>query len=217
MQYPAPGMRLPGPDNEELVLEEALGTGAFGIVFKATGTTSGNMFAIKFPHFAPFVGQEEMTAFLNEVQAAQEIRHPNVVRVDYVGVDIADIPPFLVMEYLDGGNLALRLEQHRDSDQNINEDLFRSWTYALIEGISAVNEKMLHRDLKPDNILMEGDTLKIGDFGLSKLVDAVTRSRTFKGGQHMLYMAPEGWKLETNRIQIDMEVIEPFQKTKSAS
>ena len=74
----------------------------------------------------------------------------------------------------------------------------------LVDGIEAINAKMLHRDLKPDNILIGADGLKIGDFGLSKIVGAATRSRTFKGGQHILYMAPEGWKQETNQIQIDM-------------
>ena len=80
----------------------------------------------------------------------------------------------------------------------------RQWADYLIDGMEAVNAKMLHRDLKPDNILMDGDIPKIADFGLSKLVGAATRSMTFKGGQHMLYMAPEGWKLDKNEIQIDM-------------
>ena len=63
---------------------------------------------------------------------------------------------------------------------------------------------MLHRDIKPDNILLDGGVVKVSDFGLSKLVGAMTRSATFKGGQHMLYMAPEGWLGEQNAIQIDM-------------
>jgi len=82
--------------------------------------------------------------------------------------------------------------------------LVRQLAESLIEGMEAINAKMLHRDLKPDNILLDGDTPKIGDFGLSKLVGAATRSQTFKGGQQIFYMAPEGWKFDKNEIQIDM-------------
>jgi hypothetical protein len=108
------------------------------------------------------------------------------------------------MDYLPGGTLKARLDAAVAADTKIPPALMRRWAEWLIDGMEAVNAKMLHRDLKPDNILMDGDMPKIADFGLSKLVGAATRSITFKGGQHMLYMAPEGWKLEKNKIQIDM-------------
>lgn len=54
---------------------------------------------------------------------------------------------------------------------------------------------------------MDGDVPKISDFGLSKIVGALTRTITFKGGQHILYMAPEGWRAETNTIQLDMYAV----------
>jgi hypothetical protein len=52
---------------------------------------------------------------------------------------------------------------------------------------------LLHRDLKPANVLFEGDVLKIGDFGMTRLVEASTRTETLKGGGTPLYMPPEGW------------------------
>jgi eukaryotic-like serine/threonine-protein kinase len=190
------------PDTH-LVLEEPLGGGAFGDVFKARGNSSGKLFAVKFPKVA-FGGSTEMAAFENEVRAAQEISHPNVVKVLYAETSSAQVPPFLVMEYVTGGTLKSQLDNYRNSRQLVPLQLFRAWAQELIDGISAINSRMLHRDLKPDNILIEQGSLKIGDFGLSKLVGAATRTNTFKGGQHMYYMAPEGWKFETNDIQIDM-------------
>jgi serine/threonine protein kinase len=108
------------------------------------------------------------------------------------------------MEYVEGGTLAQLLRKAGESKEPLAIPSLVDWMGQLVDGIEAINEKMLHRDLRPENILMSGDRLKVGDFGLSKLVGAATRTRTFKGSQHVLYMAPEGWRSETNDIQIDM-------------
>lgn len=62
----------------------------------------------------------------------------------------------------------------------------------------------MHRDIKPDNILLHNQVLKISDFGLSKVVGAATRTQTFKGINHMRYCAPEAWRLEKNLPAMDM-------------
>lgn len=205
MQIPVPGLLVAGPTGpDNLRLEQHLGGGAFGVVFKASDTITREAFAVKFPQAAVFGGEPEMVAFLNEVQAAQEIRHENVVRVVYAAINPAHISPYLVMEFLGDGTLGDRISSYREADTQVPIASLRLWSSGLIDGITAINARMLHRDLKPDNIMMDGNVPKIADFGLSKIIGAATRSRTFKGGQHMLYMAPEGWKLESNDIQLDM-------------
>jgi serine/threonine protein kinase len=67
-----------------------------------------------------------------------------------------------------------------------------------------VNQVLIHRDTKPDNILVDDQRLKIGDFGIAKFVDETTRVHTFKGGQHIAYMAPEAWELQKNTYKIDV-------------
>ena len=52
--------------------------------------------------------------------------------------------------------------------------------------------------------MLEGNTFKIGDFGISKFVDESTRLNTFKGGQHIAYMAPEGWQQLPNTFKLDV-------------
>ena len=112
--------------------------------------------------------------------------------------------PYLVMGFIDGGTLQAYLERQRQVNTPVDLDVLQAWTDELLAGIAAINASMLHRDLKLDNILLDDTTLKISDFGLSKMIGALTRSRSFKGRQHVLYMAPEGWRYETNAIQIDM-------------
>jgi serine/threonine protein kinase len=76
----------------------------------------------------------------------------------------------------------------------------------IAEGMRAVNTKVVHRDLKPDNVLIDERTkqLKITDFGLAKLVDAATRSETFKGWGTRPYQAPEAFEHGPNTIAMDI-------------
>lgn len=204
MKFQISATLIAGPSGEyTLGLEELLGSGNFGFVFKAVDMTNGTHYAVKFTQ-SGFNNEDEIMAFRNEVQAAQEIQHINVVRIVHVELNPPEQPPYLVMEFINGGTLQSRLDDLSQAGSMLEIPLLQKWTNALIDGIAAINAKMLHRDLKPDNILMDGEIPKIGDFGLSKMIGAMTRSRTFKGGQHLWYMAPEGWKYETNSIQIDM-------------
>ena len=205
MNFPRPGLELAGPDGHSPVtLGEPLGSGAFGIVFNATSADGFTRFAVKFPQAGMFSNEAEIQAFLNEVQAAREIDHENVLRVVHVETNPEEIPPYLVLEFAEGGTLKDMIEEAWRKNTPFDVPELLEMAKQLVRGMTAINARMLHRDLKPDNILLKGGVLKIGDFGLSKLIGAATRSRTFKGGQHMLYMAPEGWRGEKNEIQLDM-------------
>ena len=202
---PTIGSDIDGPSGERsLRLERHIGAGAFGIVFRALDLTSDIAYAVKFPQAFFFGSQEDLTAFRNEVIAAQRIQHPNVVRVLHIHTDEANIPPYLVMEFMQDGTLEDALDRFRTKQTDVPAQLVALWSDELIRGIAAINAEMLHRDLKPDNIFVDANHLKIGDFGLSKIIHAATRSKSFKGRQHVLYMAPEAWRLEQNCIQLDM-------------
>jgi serine/threonine protein kinase len=108
------------------------------------------------------------------------------------------------MEYADGGTLEKRIkEKARDKRFYSNEELFATFSQ-LIEGMKAINQILIHRDIKPDNILIHKNNFKISDFGLSKIVTQATRTSTFKGIGCLPYLSPEGWKLDKNTIQMDI-------------
>jgi serine/threonine protein kinase len=108
------------------------------------------------------------------------------------------------MEYVSGGTLARFMRTQQQSGTLIPLARAIEMMIDIAQGTRAINKIVIHRDIKPDNILIEDQRLKIGDFGISKFVDESTRLHTFKGGQHMAYMAPEAWQNQTNTFRLDV-------------
>jgi hypothetical protein len=135
-----------------------------GVVFQASEPALLRMVAIKFltPRLA--ASPVARARFAREGQAAAAVKHPNVVTIyaisEHQGL------PYLVMEYVEGGTLADRLKRNgmleRKSILRIGLQIARGLAAAHAQGL-------VHRDLKPGNILLEGglDQVKITDFGLA--------------------------------------------------
>ena len=198
------GQRLPGPENEEFRLSDYIGRGAFGEVYRAVGETTGTIVAVKILSTSgEFEGPQAEHSIMNEAKLAAEISHPNVVSVLHFASD-PQVGPYLMMEYVSGGTLRELLDSQSQAEQLL--DLARATTIMLeiAQGVRAVNERLVHRDIKPDNILISGDRFKVADFGISKLVAERTRTRTFKGVGPITHMAPEAWQLENNTTKLDV-------------
>ena len=199
------GTILIGPNDETFKTADFLGRGAFGEVYRAVGQESGSVVAVKLLPIGVLASEDSKLALLNEVKAAQQIKHPNVVQVLFVSDGTSSpIGPYVVMEYVSGGTLAKLLRAQEQTGTQIPLNRAIEIMVDIAQGARAINEKIIHRDIKPDNILVEGSTFKIGDFGISKFVDESTRLQTFKGGQHIAYMAPEGWQNLPNTLKLDV-------------
>src|SRR5579862_3401161 len=205
MPLVAVGTSFEGPRKEMFEVTDFLGHGAFGEVYRAVGRVSGTVVAVKsLPGGIP-ASDGRWIALLNEVRAAQRVTHPNVVHLLYVSDGTASpIGPYIVMEYVSGGTLARFLRAQAQAGTQV--PLVRSveMLIDIAQGARAINQQIVHRDIKPDNILLEDGQLKIGDFGISKFADESTRLLTFKGGQHPAYMAPEGWQNYANTFKLDV-------------
>jgi serine/threonine protein kinase len=195
------GSSIVGPNGETFKMTDFLGQGAFGEVYRCVGEISGTVVAVKLLPLGALASSEDKIALLNEIRVAKQIKHPNVVQVLHVDDGTSSkIGPYIVMEYVSGGNLATVLR----SRTQIPLDRAIEMMIDIAQGARAINERLIHRDIKPDNVLIEGNKLKIGDFGISKFVDESTRLYTFKGAQHVRYMAPEGWANQPNTVKIDV-------------
>lgn len=189
----------------EFQVLEFIGAGSFGQVYKIKRKGKKKILALKTIQ-TPFADQITLKAFVNEGNLATNIIHKNVIKYHFFhdGSKYSKLPPYIIMDYADGGTLEDIINNKSQNNEFFSDDELKVYFAQLIDGMEAVNEHLVHRDIKPDNILISEGSLKITDFGLSKIVEESTRKSTFKGYGCIQYLAPEGWKFEKNTIQMDI-------------
>lgn len=192
-------------ENNEYLIEKFIGNGAFGNVFRIKRMSDDTEWALK--TIAPsFTDEQSLIAFKNEINLATKIKDNNVIKYLFTndGDIISDLPPYVIMEYANKGTLKEYINSQKLEKNFLDEGKLKNLFIQLAKGMKAVNSVLVHRDIKPDNILIKDDVIKISDFGLSKISTDRTRTVTFKGFGHLMYTAPEGWKNDKNTIQMDI-------------
>ena len=175
---------------ERYELEDRLGHGGMATVYRARDLKLDREVAIKLLA-ENFAGDDEVRKrFSREARLAARLDHPNVVHVFDVGED--EDRPFIVMEHVDGGTLEDRLSRRRRS---LDRDEGLRLLGQLCEGLGHAHaRKLVHRDIKPQNLLLRDsdDCLKITDFGIARAAEETTRlTRPGKVIGTDRYMAPE--------------------------
>jgi serine/threonine protein kinase len=142
-------------------LEEELGRGASATVYGAMDTRLGEKVALKV--FRSGLGEK----VAQELLIARRVSHPNVCRVYDAGV--VSGAAYLSMELVSGETLAVRMAKHGNAPDADADTLLR----AILSGLSAAHDAgVIHRDLKPQNILVEpSGRVVITDFGLARMAD----------------------------------------------
>lgn len=199
-----PDSVIDGPAGLKITIGELLGSGGFGQVFKGT-LSDGVTVAVK-TVLTGSLSPSDLLTLQNEAKLATAVEHPNVARVLYVndGKSTGDAP-YLVLEFVDGGNLRELLEAKKAAGDKLSESEARAICLQIAEGMAAINAKIVHRDLKPENVLVsKSGEIKIADFGLAKLADAATRSETFKGWGTRPYQSPEAFEAGPNTTAMDV-------------
>jgi serine/threonine-protein kinase len=181
-------------------IERQIGRGGMGIVLAATHLQLEHLVAIKVMRRDLVVDDKALDRLLMEARSAARIRSEHVARVLDVGT-LEDGSPFIVMEYLEGENLADLLDREGALEVEQAASFLMQCCMALAEVHVA---EMVHRDLKPGNLfiarLPDGSpTVKIVDFGISKHIGsardhAATTSPQVLGSP--FYMSPEQMRAE---------------------
>lgn len=154
---------------ERYELLDVIGTGGMATVWRARDTSLGRTVALKRPHPAP-PGSSVHARFQREARAAATVSHPNLVTVFDTGID--EEGPFLVMEYIDAPSLA-------DTSDDVDPATVGAQIAAGLTALHAAG--IVHRDVKPANILLPAAGAQLTDFGIARSIDdasALTQAGT---------------------------------------
>ncbi|HVS34287.1 MAG TPA: protein kinase, partial [Gemmataceae bacterium] len=186
------GAAEPLPQLADYEILGVLGRGGEGVVYQARHRPLGRVVALKMLRYAEQADPPTLLRFRMEAETLARLRHPNIVQVYEVGS--AGGRPFFAMEHVEGGTLSGRLNGQPPPARDA-----AALMEAAARAVHAAHQAgVVHRDLKPGNILLtwapDGSfgTPKIGDFGLAKRVQvdsSLTRSGAVLGTPG--YMAPE--------------------------
>jgi serine/threonine protein kinase len=175
--------------------ERELGRGGMAIVWLAREKRHDRRVAVKFlrPELAPAMGQER---FVREIRYAAKLSHPNILPLLDSGAlpDDSVMPglPYYVMPFVEGESLSDRLKRERPLPIPDAIEIVKDVAAALDH---AHKRNLIHRDIKPGNILLTGDAAVVADFGIARAADrAVTSEERTSEGFALgtpQYMPPE--------------------------
>ena len=150
---------------DDFVIERMLGRGGMGIVYKAHQMSLDRPVALKILMNQYAANNDFIIDFIREARAAARLNHPFIVQAYAVGQD--EDTYFLAMEFVEGQTL----KQIMDVDRTVPLEFALNVTTNMVEalGFAWSEQKLIHRDIKPDNIMITGDGVaKLMDLGLSR-------------------------------------------------
>lgn len=168
-------------------LVEQIGMGGMAIVYRAVDMRTGHNVAVKVlrPEFNQDV--EFVSRFQREAEAASKMTHHNIVNLLDVGMDGEN--RYLVMEYVQGKTLKQVIQEKG----RINPQVAAQITIRILSALQHAHENgIIHRDIKPQNILVHADGhIKVADFGIARMANSSTLSKgdNVMGSVH--YFSPE--------------------------
>ncbi|MFC4909572.1 serine/threonine-protein kinase [Actinomadura gamaensis] len=183
---------------DRLVLREPLGAGGFGEVWRATDTVLGRDVAVKLMLPAR-TGPADRARFVREARTAGALRHRHIVVVHDLGQAVHERRPvlYLVMELLEGRTLGAVLAEGPPP-----LPLALRWAVQTCDALAAAHRAgVVHRDVKPDNIMVTPDgEVKVVDFGIAKAAAELGAPATSQVIGSPPYVAPRGRRDSAHQV-----------------
>lgn len=171
---------------ENYILQEVIGSGQYGKVFRSTNMKNDQVYAIKVVKLGKFKEVPKLHEFtMNEIKTLSKIENPNVIKFIEMLQTCNNV--YLVYEFCNGGTLENQIQKKKFLQETEALQVFQQILNAFK---SLIKENILHRDLKPSNILLHDGLIKVADFGFCKaLLGPQDLTKTMVGSP--IYMAPE--------------------------
>ncbi|XP_052818938.1 serine/threonine-protein kinase Nek11-like isoform X3 [Mya arenaria] len=184
-----------------------LGKGNFGTAYlckdlrhKATDE-DGNLKVLKEISVGDLQPDETVDA-MHEAKLLSKLNHPSIVKFHDSFIDGEYF--CIVTEYCEGGDLDMKILEHKKNKRQVDEKMVLDWFVQLVLAVHYMHSlRVLHRDLKTRNIFLKNNRVKIGDFGISRILMGTTDlASTFTGTPY--YMSPEVLKHEGYNSKSDV-------------
>ena len=169
-----------------------LGQGSFGKAYLVENTTEKKLYVIKTMILDEMNEKEQKEAYL-EAKILEKLNHPNIIK--FVEVFRSTKPTRMlniVMDYADGGDLQNKIKDHKRKGSYFSENAILDWFTQICLALKHIHDKkILHRDLKSQNIfLTKNGLIKLGDFGIAKCLNfTMEKASTIVGTPY--YLSPE--------------------------
>ena len=187
------------------VIQAIVGTGGMAVVYRAFDQKKNRIVAIKVLRPEYESDEEFVRRFSREAEAASKVSHENIVNLLDVGIDVDK--RYIVMEYVDGQTLKELIRQQG----SIDPDTAIRMTIRILAAVDHAHRNgIVHRDIKPQNILVDAEgRVKVADFGIARLkASQATQMETEGGGVSALgsvhYFSPEQAKGEVADEKSDL-------------
>ena len=186
--------------NERYTITDKLGGGGMSIVYLAEDSILNRKVAIKAISIPPSEKEETFKRFEREVHNSSQLSHENIVSM--IDVDEEDDCFYIVMEYIEGPTLAEYIHSHGP----LSVETAIQFTEQILSGIKHAHDmRIVHRDIKPQNILIDKNKkLQIFDFGIAKALSETSLTQTNHVLGTVQYLSPEQAKGEATDESTDI-------------
>ena len=180
-----------GDKLSDFLIERRLGQGVYLVTSKLTK----KVYAMKEIKFDRYRSETQRTNVRKEIKLLENLNHPHVIT--YFSSFVENNNFYIILEYINGGSLEDKIKKAKEKNKLIDEKVAWDFLLQTLSGLCYLhdNKKIIHRDIKPDNILIDKEhNVKISDFGVSAInkedVDDILRCHGTRKGP-LQFMAPE--------------------------